>query len=74
MASAEALRSVLDMDMEEPADDKGLFLLKILAADFVGTAPCRLFRRTLCILPGTEGHEATPRRLSAWVPGVWNLL
>lgn len=38
------------------------FLAKMRAADLVGTAPLRLFKSTLCILPGTEGHEAWPKR------------
>jgi len=68
-------RSDFDCDMELPALINGLFflLLKMRAAERVGTAPCLLFRRTRCTLPGTEGQEATPRRPS-WLPGVWKRL
>ena len=43
--------------MSLPAVCRG-FLANKRAADFVGTAPLRLLRRTLYSLPGTDGHEA----------------
>ena len=64
----------LDCDIELPADCSGGFCrLKIRAADFVGTAPLRLFKSTRCILPGTDGQDATPRSPSGCEPGVPNL-
>ena len=56
-------RCFLVCDMVLPADWRGL-RLKMRAADLVGTAPLRLLRSTLCILPGTEGHDATPSKAS----------